>query len=856
MNTGIFGEGFPYSNFHDLNTDWIIKIAKDFLDQYTHIQEIIENGEQSILDKTSTGLEQLQDKTDTGLEQLQDKADELETLLQEWYDTHSTDIADALADALQDLNDWYTIHQNYLDQTLAQNIQAFTTTAQAKAAETLESIPEDYTELSEEISNVDPSIVNNRFFMDSIQQTSTSSGVWAYDRDSATVSVTNASGFTFLNFYTYDNTPPEWFIPGKKVLIGINNLDASPNTIFVDVYWKDSNDTQTHLDAITDYLVWTIPSTATALAIRLTTYSTFTGTQRVQPFIMTLPETIFNGAWDYIYYKHQGIPTALNPDFNTYTKSGYYGLQSGITYTHAPTDIGFISGGILEVFDMFKNGAFIIQILYSANTNELNLIHIRRKNNANQWTDWSLNGDLVLYTSDTSFTSCNDVNRNCVIVVSTNEQSVPDLANFPYQSPGWLFTKVAKNGNSILQYVFPWNDTNMPMYRNYRFGTWYPWHTFNNYGNTYNIENTFNEYSNTYNVTATPTITSDSNNYLASTGDSTDRTSDIITMLTQTGTCHLGVGVFYVHNLEMPEGTSIIGSGTATKVILSGTSAGYAIKMMSECSVQDLSISGVASGTINLTDIFDSNLDPSYAIRHGILWQWEFTRQQAGEQVTGHTPTRGLVSNVRINGFTGGAITCYDTGEPTNSGIECSNVYIWNCNVGINIEYYSEFNKFTNVTSTHGYYGAVNNGGSNCFTNCNFCRNVIGMLFDASINGAPNNTHASASDCIIGHIGDPMNTGIGIKIVGCKNGYNFTGIQLFYASIYIEDSSGIVFDNCNFGKDYFNDHRYDKITILGGGSILFANSMFENDPVINVTSNTKTHFINCYNRSSGNAITP
>ena len=42
MNSGAFGENFPYTNFHELNMDWIIKIAKDFLDQYTHIQQIID----------------------------------------------------------------------------------------------------------------------------------------------------------------------------------------------------------------------------------------------------------------------------------------------------------------------------------------------------------------------------------------------------------------------------------------------------------------------------------------------------------------------------------------------------------------------------------------------------------------------------------------------------------------------------------------------------------------------------------------------------------------------------------------------------------------------------------------------
>lgn len=138
MSGGAFGENFPYSNFHDLNMDWIIKIAKDFLDQYTHIQEIIENGE-----------ENLQELTTSGLEQLQEKADNLNELLQTWYDTHSEDIANQLADALEDLNEWYTTHENYLDNTLAENIAEFNASAEAKSRELLDSWPDDYSELVE-----------------------------------------------------------------------------------------------------------------------------------------------------------------------------------------------------------------------------------------------------------------------------------------------------------------------------------------------------------------------------------------------------------------------------------------------------------------------------------------------------------------------------------------------------------------------------------------------------------------------------------------------------------------------------------------------------------------------------------
>lgn len=144
MNNGAFGENFPYSNFHDLNMDWIIKIAKDFLDQYTNLQEMITSGEES-----------LQNLTESGLEQLTSKADELEELLQDWYNTHSEDIADQLASALSDLNAWYTEHQNYLNNTLLYNIALFDQHAETKAAETLESIPADYSTLAEKVRAID-----------------------------------------------------------------------------------------------------------------------------------------------------------------------------------------------------------------------------------------------------------------------------------------------------------------------------------------------------------------------------------------------------------------------------------------------------------------------------------------------------------------------------------------------------------------------------------------------------------------------------------------------------------------------------------------------------------------------------
>ena len=112
----MFGEQFPYSNFHDLNLDWIVKIAKDFLDQYSNIQNTITDG----------------------LSDIQTTAENLENLLQQWYDTHSEDIANELTQAVAD----------------------FATEAERIGQQVINSIPSDYTDLSNAVASLRNSILN------------------------------------------------------------------------------------------------------------------------------------------------------------------------------------------------------------------------------------------------------------------------------------------------------------------------------------------------------------------------------------------------------------------------------------------------------------------------------------------------------------------------------------------------------------------------------------------------------------------------------------------------------------------------------------------------------------------------
>lgn len=99
----MFGEKFPYTNSHDLNLDWILKVVKDFLDKYSHLEQTITDSENEIIQK----------------------GEEIQTLLQEWYNTHSADIENELTEA----------------------INTFIAVATRKSNELMSSWPDDYSDL-------------------------------------------------------------------------------------------------------------------------------------------------------------------------------------------------------------------------------------------------------------------------------------------------------------------------------------------------------------------------------------------------------------------------------------------------------------------------------------------------------------------------------------------------------------------------------------------------------------------------------------------------------------------------------------------------------------------------------------
>ena len=321
---------------------------------------------------------------------------------------------------------------------------------------------------------------------------------------------------------------------------------------------------------------------------------------------------------------------------------------------------------------------------------------------------------------------------------------------------------------------------------------------------------------------------------LESSMDQTDRKGDIEKMLQENGVCILGSGVFYVSGVEMPDNTTIMGMGECTEVILAeDVEEGYAISMKSRCTVKNLTLKGVKE---------DQGIPDAIGTRHGIAFLGDATGVEDSELQS----LDGFITDCRIRNFSGGGIFCKDSGYSCDCAMNVTNCRIHFCGVGLYIPHFSEYHKFTNVVCTKNFYGCINNGGNNMFLNCGFDGNTWGYLIDNSDGQARNNAHGSCVGCTFNH--SDHNQGVGIKLLNVGPGYVFTGCQVFFSKIVIEESEGIQFANFNFGRN-------EGISVKGGGVVRFSGCLFGTPPVFELENAPHVKVDDCYTRA-GEVVKP
>lgn len=287
--------------------------------------------------------------------------------------------------------------------------------------------------------------------------------------------------------------------------------------------------------------------------------------------------------------------------------------------------------------------------------------------------------------------------------------------------------------------------------------------------------------------------------FLKSKNDQSDRTAEIEEKLKVYGVCVLGSGVFYVTGVKMPDHSTLWGQGNATRVILSPeVDEGAAIQLDSFCTVRNLCVAGAEEEF--------SARPKEIGTRTGLLFRG--TAQHHGDKGLQNATLEACY----VHSFTGGGLTCLDTGSSVRSSMTASNCHIVRCGVGIYIPHFSEFHQFTNMHCTGNGYGCINNGGNNVFVNCNFSGNTLGFLIDNGDGMAKNNAHGIAVGCTFHHAND-NNGGIGIKIVNSNPGYIFSACQIGFADIILENSKRVQFIGTHI-------HRFVNIQIRGGSAMM------------------------------------
>lgn len=314
--------------------------------------------------------------------------------------------------------------------------------------------------------------------------------------------------------------------------------------------------------------------------------------------------------------------------------------------------------------------------------------------------------------------------------------------------------------------------------------------------------------------------------FLRSTNDKTDRSAEIENLLNQYKTCVLCPGTYYVSGVKMPDDTSLFGMGEGSQILLNeDVTEGYAVSVGSRCTLKDLTFIGGDEDMPRPTEVGN---------RHGIGFVGNATTTERGVQ-----PRDSIVEGCRIRNFSGGGITCRDTGYNINCSLSVTNCRIHNCGAGINISHFSEYHNFTNVTSTRNLYGCINNGGNNVFVGCGFDGNTVGYLIDNSQKQSVNNAHGSCVACTFNHTN--FNQGVGIRILGSKPGYVFSDCQVFFSDIHVENSVGIQFNNFNFGKAV-------KFQIVGESTVTVSGGFFGSQPEFMLQDDPQVWVCNCRTR--------
>ena len=299
---------------------------------------------------------------------------------------------------------------------------------------------------------------------------------------------------------------------------------------------------------------------------------------------------------------------------------------------------------------------------------------------------------------------------------------------------------------------------------------------------------------NGYNWQARVSNLGDIGSALKSTGDTTDRFTEIQELLNQYKYLKLGEGDFYISGqLRIADGAVLEGCGAATRIMQTPDSTATSmIWLQSEGTLKNVCVQGEWTAQ-------PKKIDTPYE------------KYRTGVVISGGTKN-AIISGCFIRGWTACGVAGVKNSMATRSFIMSDCDCSFN-NTGLKLEE-TEYACVSHCVFRNNIYGVENMAGNNKFSVCGFDQNIYGFVISKGVN----NGHGSAVGCTFNH-NEEEETGKGraVSVTDTESGFVFSACQFHFGSIMIGVGvQGIMFNGCQFGNSVDYQNYSEKPTVFTG----------------------------------------
>ena len=123
--------------------------------------------------------------------------------------------------------------------------------------------------------------------------------------------------------------------------------------------------------------------------------------------------------------------------------------------------------------------------------------------------------------------------------------------------------------------------------------------------------------------------------------------------------------------------------------------------------------------------------------------------------------------------------------------LQILNSRFFNNYYGTYLDYRCEYTQMLNCVFGENYIGSVNCGGNNMYVSCMWNSNHYGFIME---NQGSNPAHGGCNACTFNH------NDHAIVITDCVNGWTFDGCQIFYSTVKLTNSVGVIFSSNIWGS--------------------------------------------------------